>query len=684
MKKILIILLSGILVFSNTSCDSYLDVNENVDAPISIDAHLYLPGICASLQGIYYEIRALGPLTQMMGTTSYTSYANHSFSVASDAAGEMWRVVYWLHGMNLENMINQSLDAGDYALAGIGLTIKAFDWDMLVKYHGEVPFRQAFEQDRFSHEYDYQKDVYPEIRKMAYKAIEYIEMEEADMSKYGTFISGNDYIYQGNISRWKKFAYAVLARNYISLSNKTDFVSSGFADSVIYCVNNSFASSADDATLQVAGDGTTTNTSYMNFWGVSRKNLMNSTSYYYFQHEYAVQILSGTVPKYNEANGNKQVTSTAIGTTEYRRWYPYELSEVQIITDTVRSEPGHFDPRITLLCATQDMRYAQLTENNKCIVTIAIPDGSGGYTYVDRNPVIIDTFPNEISYVKDYLSKRYIGGNRNARTGSYSVAALSADGRSATRYAPSFYGRDLATNNSVALDGYGRWLYRDGAPYILSTCAEMKFCAAEAYWKKGDKAGALHALQDGIARHIDFCAKYIALPNDTDAGGDKVSAATFRTLANEYLVGPYVGGLTAGDLTLSHIMMQKWVSLYPWGAHEAWVDMRKYHYDVNYTGDYPKNGNGWEQNSVEQKWDTDDTKVYKGFYLYPANVQHRQAPYSADNQGSPCYRIRPRYNSEYMWNLPSLEALKPIPGNALNYHCSIPWFAFPGDVPESL
>ena len=41
-------------------------------------------------------------------------------------------------------------------------------------------------------------------------------------------------------------------------------------------------------------------------------------------------------------------------------------------------------------------------------------------------------------------------------------------------------------------------------------------------------------------------------------------------------------------------MMQKWIALYPWGACEAFVDMRKYHYDIKYTGDYPSSGNGWD------------------------------------------------------------------------------------------
>ena len=108
-------------------------------------------------------------------------------------------------------------------------------------------------------------------------------------------------------------------------------------------------------------------------------------------------------------------------------------------------------------------------------------------------------------------------------------------------------------------------------------------------------------------------------------------------------------------------------------------------YDIKYTGDYPKEGNGWTTSTLDQKFDDDATKIYKGFYIAPAQVQGRRGSYSSvDNDGSPCFRIRPRYNSEYMWNLDALKKLKPIAGDAVNYHCSIPWFAYPGDMPEQL
>ncbi|MDR3286216.1 MAG: SusD/RagB family nutrient-binding outer membrane lipoprotein [Prevotellaceae bacterium] len=682
MKKILTILLSIVFVLSITNCDSYLDVNKNPDAPDYVDSYLKLAPITQEMQGLYYDQRAIGTMVQMMGTNSYTNFANHYYSVNSDAGAEYWRVAYFLHGINLEEMINQCLANNEYAFAGIGMVIKAFDWDLIVKYHGDIPFKEKYNPSQTVFPYDSPKDVYPEVRKLAYQAIKYIEMEEADMSKYGTLISANDYIYKGNAVKWKKFAYAILARNYISLSNKTDFISSGFADSAIYCAQHAFESTADDAVLEVAAEGETKDL-HPNFWGVYRSNIGYSSGYgWYFQNQYAVQTLGGTVPIYDENTGERM---PADADAETRKWYPYELNPTQIISDTIRSVDGHLDPRIAVLLGFEEKRYSEykITDTFNIITSRPNPGVGDNYAYDTVKLPYTEVFPTEKDYVKNYMSKRFLGGAQTTRAGSISVSYGGT-----VHYAPSFYGISLDVVQTPAVAGYGRWLYRDGAPYIISTYAEMKFITAEAYWKKGDKANALQALKDGVAAHMDFCEKYIVLPTNS-VGGDKITKATFRTLANEYLASPYVGGLTVGNLTLSHIMMQKWVTLYPWGAHEAFVDMRKYHWDIDYTGDYPKSGNGWTIDRLDQKWDSNAAKVYKGFYLRPSRAgkiiaSDPAAQFNLYNEGAPCYRIRPRYNSEYIWNVPSLNSLKPIQGTAPNYQCSIPWFAYPGDVPETL
>lgn len=624
------------MALSTTSCDDFLDVNKNTDAPDYVEGYLYLAGIQQAYYGIYYDLRALCPLTQMMGTSSYTNFANNYYNKASDDGGEAWRMVYWNQGMNLENMINQSEAAENWTLAGIGYAIKAYSWDFLTKVNGEAPMKQAFVPGLLSHEYDYQDAIYDQVRVWAKKAIECLEKE--DKTNYGTRISQNDYIYGGDKAKWIKFAYAVIARNLASLTNKNDFKQK-YYDEFIDACNKAFASNDDNALLKITGGGAdAAQSSYNNFWGPYRGNLSNS----YWQHDFAVQTMTGTMPIYNE-EGNK-ITHTIIvkndkgeDVEQTHPRFPYELAEKQIICDTLE-EVGHFDPRPLLKLGT----------------------ASGNDTTDVKDPKLF----------RKYYFK---GSGFTGATGPIG-------------HAENFWGRTEAITD--AKDGEGRWLYSNGAPYVLTTYAELLFDLAEVQFKYGSKADAFETWKKAIAADMEFSAKYIQKESLVTVGGkvyhqgDKVDQATFKAMAQEYLNGPFVAGLPMSEFSLSHIMMQKYIALFPWGASEVWVDLRKYHFDIAYTGDVPSFGNGWDKTLINQKRDEDATKVYKGFYLAPANVQGRRSAYNERNNGAPCYRLRPRYNSEYMWNLNNLKALKPIPGDADDYQCSIPWFAYPGDMPK--
>lgn len=633
MKKITIILLGLILMF-NFSCEDYLDVNKNIDAPDYVDDYLYLANVLTSYQDIYFDLRAIMPLSQMISTTSFTTFANHYYAVNSDNGGQIWRTVYWNQGLNLENMINQAIAEEHYTLAGMGYAIKAYSWDMLTKMHGDLPMKQAFTTGRTRYDYDYQDEIYPQIREWALTAIKYLEM--TDNFTYGNRLTNNDRIYAGDAEKWKKFAYAILVRNLASLSNKSNFTSE-YADQLIEYAGKSFQSVDDDATVNVLGGSSeVTQSWYNNFWGTYRGNMSTS----YVQSDYAVQIMTGTVPKYAQDGRREVVDITNVSHDDSVRYayYPYHLQDQQIISDTTL-----FDPRVAVKLGTVD------------------------------NPLYNNI--NNIDSVKAY--KFYGGRTPTSRANAINGANT-----------PQIYGRAETVKDEAQTepnDGKGRWIYHDEAPYILATYAEIKFCVAEAYWKKGDKGSAYSAFKEGIRADMEFTKKYLK-PGTVgkQLGGDKITKAVFQELENEYLASKYVDGLGSGNLTLSHIMMQKWISLFPWGAMEAWVDLRKYHYDIAYTGEYPSKGNGWDDaRYITHKSESDPQRIYKGFYLGAAkDIEFRNSPFDVENDGSPCYRIRPRYNSEYVWNLEKLDAIKPIAGTAPNYHCSIPWFAYPGDYPN--
>lgn len=612
--------------FSATSCDDYLDVNHNIDAPAYVDAYLYLPGVQQSFYNLYTDARYTCGLTNM---TNAAYYADHHYPKASDTGGAIWRMTYWEHGMNLENLINQSLKEENYHMAGIGYILKALSWDYTSKYHGEMPLSDCFIPGQLEFKYDYQELIFMKIREWAKEGIKYLEME--DNSPLRPQIAGNDYIYGGDIEKWKKLGYAVIVRNLASLTQKKDFITKYYPQ-LIDAAGKAFTSVNDDATIAVEGGGPDAQYDmYNNTWGVYNGYLGSS----YSQDQYAVDVFTGMILKVSEQD-NEYIKIPGADANE-NIIYKYEIEENQIICDTLVNEYGHWDPR----------RVAKLE-------TV---DGSHVANFA------------EIDSIKAF---KYHGGR-------YGNAAYFNSGND-------YYGATTARN------GNGRWIYRNDAPYILTTYAELLFNVAEAHFVAGKKNEAFETWKKAVAADMEFTAKYLVpgsvnITNEKLASGkygdvtfhvgDKITKDQFANAAAEYLAGPFVAGVT--DFTLSHIMMQKFIALYPWGSNEVWVDMRKYHYDIKYSGEVPSFNDGWDMDNIYHKYESDPTKVYKGFYTPYSQLSTSKI--HEENGGSPCYRIRPRYNSEYVWNIPALEQLQPISGTADNYHCSIPWFAYPGDQP---
>ncbi|MEX1186807.1 MAG: SusD/RagB family nutrient-binding outer membrane lipoprotein [Gemmatimonadaceae bacterium] len=184
----------------------------------------------------------------------------------------------------------------------------------------------------------------------------------------------------------------------------------------------------------------------------------------------------------------------------------------------------------------------------------------------------------------------------------------------------------------------GRYLFDDKASHPAMTYSQLQFVKAEAAYRAGDRATALAAYINGISFHIDFVNSKIAEGGQTAGAIGAAEKAAF--LANPQIVP------TAAGLTMTHIMSQKFIAQWAWGYVEAWMDERRFHYtDID-----PASGR----------------QVFPGYA--PPNVLH------VHNAGKYVYRIRPRYNSEYVWNRPALDA---IGGLADDYHTVPMWIIQP-------
>lgn len=596
MRKILISL-SILLAMFSTSCTDWLDVNKNVDAPDWVPPILRLAPAISAYEGIAYDLRAVAPMVQYWGGTGYADVFGraHGYYSGSDGGGEAWRMVYWVQGMNIEDIINDGRSRGEYRLAGIGLAIKAYSWHIIASLHGDLPVKDAFVPGLLAHRYDDQKYAFEMVRSWARQAI--AELEKPDATVYPTSLATNDLIYQGDAAKWKKFAYAVLARNYIAISAKDP----KYLDSAIDCANKSFTSANDDAYFRFDATGVSQNS---NFFGVLRANL---TGLAYSQSDYMVQAMTGTLPKYNSSGALDGIL------------------DQQIITDTLT-----LDPRTILYFGTKD------------------------------------TMPSNQDLI-DRKTYKFVGTRQG--------------------YSPTVNFFGLGVSATATNAGTGRWLYRDNAPWPLTTYSEIQFVKAEALYRKNLKADAFDAFKTGVAASFEMNKKLIVpgvvvkstANKQTSVMGDKITVARFTALANAYMASPYVNALPLADFSLSHIMMQKYVSLYPWSL-DTWNDMRRYHYDLILGPDgMPVSGTSYTNDFCYHKPEASADRVYKAFYLPPADVLNRRSKFGTINAGAPCYRLRPRYNSEYMWNLPSLKELKPIAGDADNYHTSFVWFTIPNN-----
>jgi len=193
-------------------------------------------------------------------------------------------------------------------------------------------------------------------------------------------------------------------------------------------------------------------------------------------------------------------------------------------------------------------------------------------------------------------------------------------------------------NGTVTIGTPVRYLFDDKSRVPAMTYSQLQFIKAEAAYKKGDKETALTAYRNGISSHIDFVNARNREANQTPT---QINAEE----KNAFLANPAIVP-TAADLTLSHIMEQKYIAQWGWGALEQWMDLRRYHY----TDADPATGE----------------QVFGGFVI-PVNLYQ-------DNANKPVYRIRPRYNSEYVWNR---ESLQKIGGLELDYHTKEMWITQP-------
>jgi hypothetical protein len=513
------------------SCEKKLDevyANPNSFPRVSVES-LLPPAAYSMALNCQTDFRFLGGYIQnWTSTAALNQWDRMGYIAGSDNSGAIWRMHYYDLGQNIVKMVEWGTEEKKWDYVGVGKAIQAWSWLITTDYHGEIILKEAFNTSLLTFKYDKQEEVYDYVRQLCREALENLD-KTGDNVNPANLQRGDAFLNNGDIGKWKKFVYGVMARSHNHLSNKAIYK----PDSVIYYCDRAMQTTADDVTVKFSNGGTNNEA---NFFSPFRGNMGS-----YRQTDYIANLMQGSNPALN-------------GVDDPRKWYYLQLDSARIALRGIQVTKGE----------------ASFSEPNR-------PRNFWG------NTGRVGTPPNDLN---------------------------------------------------------AKYLFRNNAEFPIMTASEIHFMKAEAAFRRGDKTTALASYKRGIEESFNM------LRTRFNQNVPAINQLNDLFLAN-YLAVPAVLPV-ASDLTLTHIMLQKYIALWGHGMHETWTDLRRYHY----IDSDPQTGQ----------------QVYRNF-TPPAGTD-----LFPDNVGKPVYRVRPRFNSEYVWNVAELDR---IGARAADYHTVECWFSKP-------
>ncbi len=270
------LLVVSALIILVASCSKKIDeAYKNPNYDVKVAPQTLMPQIVASMAGNYgghgpmNDIRYIGAYVQNFAFSGTQSNFDRMGHTNADVAQSFWRSHYYDIGQNNVKLIEWALENKQWELAGVGKAIFAWSWLTLTDYHGEVILKDAFNTDLITFKYDTQEEVYMHARKLSFEALDLLN-KTGENGSQAALATGDAFLYGGNVSKWKKFVYGVLARTHHHLTNKSIYK----ADSVLYYTNLAMKETTDDALVKFAA---TSVSATNNFLGPFRNNLGGAT-----------------------------------------------------------------------------------------------------------------------------------------------------------------------------------------------------------------------------------------------------------------------------------------------------------------------------------------------------------------------------------------------------------------------
>jgi hypothetical protein len=149
-----------------SSCDSYLDINQNPQSPseANVTSSMIMPGAEMAIANAYGNyLRITGGYhsqvyAQLNGTSNYVDYSE--FQQSATRCSGTYTQLYQSALVNLKTILEKSEASGEWGTYLAATTLRAFAFETLVDCFGETPYTEALDADNLSPKYDDGKTVY--------------------------------------------------------------------------------------------------------------------------------------------------------------------------------------------------------------------------------------------------------------------------------------------------------------------------------------------------------------------------------------------------------------------------------------------------------------------------------------------------------------------------------------------
>ncbi len=201
-------------MFFVASCDSgFEDLNVNPTQASQVNPNFKLTNIQVRISGERYENWRTNLIYSSVMIQHFATlpgyWAGDKYTYIGSYSAAMWDRYYPNIAKNIEDLLLQTADDPDGAnMNAITRIVRVFMYHRLTDLYGDIPYSEAgkgFLEAITQPKYDAQQDIYTDM-------LNQLEQAAAALNAGGATFGAGDLMYQGDVDKWRKFAYSMMLR----------------------------------------------------------------------------------------------------------------------------------------------------------------------------------------------------------------------------------------------------------------------------------------------------------------------------------------------------------------------------------------------------------------------------------------------------------------------------------------